>query len=259
MDDMVKNSGLQKKKKPMLHGRARTLPYHAAMYLLEGSGTFRDRNTPEREVGPGTAFYLFPGVEHCYDPYPGTEWTEYWVLFDGFAAEQCFGPLVPDHALTYPGMVPELIQAYESLYRYQRETGPASPLLAAMELHRVLGLIFRYGQERKQEPFSLVIQAAVTLIQHHLRDRDIDLRGLAQQYGIEFETFRKKFRLQTGTSPYEYFLNLKFAAAQRYLLAGHNVKQTAGEFGFDDPYYFSRLFKQHLGLAPACFTSGRRS
>jgi AraC-like DNA-binding protein len=61
----------------------------------------------------------------------------------------------------------------------------------------------------------------------------------------------KKFGTE---SPYQLLTRLKLEYAAGCLVR-HNfsVKQAAFEVGFEDPYHFSRLFKNHFGQAPSLF------
>ena len=39
---------------------------------------------------------------------------------------------------------------------------------------------------------------------------------------------------------------------------GVTVREAAREFGFRDPYHFSRLFKQRMGVSPKRYRGGKR-
>ncbi|HHY58568.1 MAG TPA: helix-turn-helix transcriptional regulator, partial [Chloroflexi bacterium] len=61
---------------------------------------------------------------------------------------------------------------------------------------------------------------------------------------------------QTGHSPIAYFNQLKMQHACTLLtITGLSVKEVAHALGYADAYYFSRLFKQHIGVAPRQFRS----
>lgn len=59
------------------------------------------------------------------------------------------------------------------------------------------------------------------------------------------------FKQKTGLSPIEYFIRLKMQHASE-LLTGSNliVKEIAGKVGYDDPFYFTRIFKKVTGKTP---------
>src|SRR5438132_741377 len=64
----------------------RRLSTYALVFLTEGRGRFRGGpyREPVEVVAPAV-IWLFPGVEHVYDPGP-SGWLEQWVLFEGTAA-----------------------------------------------------------------------------------------------------------------------------------------------------------------------------
>ncbi len=59
---------------------------------------------------------------------------------------------------------------------------------------------------------------------------------------------------ETGLSPKHYFLMLKINTAKERLLRSNvSIKELSFELGFNDQYYFSRLFKKKAGCAPRKF------
>jgi AraC-like DNA-binding protein len=64
-------------------------------------------------------------------------------------------------------------------------------------------------------------------------------------------SFRKKFRQYAGMTPSAYILKQKLQHAKRLLRSGlYSVAEAAQGAGFDDPSYFSKVFKKHTGLLP---------
>jgi len=75
------------------------------------------------------------------------------------------------------------------------------------------------------------------------------------------ETFRYSpshysvlFKQKTGLSPIEYFIRIKIQRATE-LLTNSNliVKEIAWELGYEDPFYFTRIFKKVTGKTPREF------
>jgi transcriptional regulator GlxA family with amidase domain len=79
----------------------------------------------------------------------------------------------------------------------------------------------------------------------------INLQQIADSLNLSKFYFSKKFLQHTGVSPIRYFLELKIKHACKLLDESNiSVKDVALQIGYDDPYYFSRLFKKIMGLSP---------
>ncbi len=64
--------------------------------------------------------------------------------------------------------------------------------------------------------------------------------------------YSKLFRERTSHSPIAYFIQLKICKACELLdHTDLGVREIAIELGYDDPYYFSRLFKKIQGVSPS--------
>ncbi|MFW6313038.1 MAG: AraC family ligand binding domain-containing protein [Spirochaetota bacterium] len=53
------------------------------VYITAGAGRFWSETSGDAQVGPGSVFFVFPGVRHAYRPDPEAGWTESWIGFDG--------------------------------------------------------------------------------------------------------------------------------------------------------------------------------
>lgn len=90
--------------------------------------------------------------------------------------------------------------------------------------------------------------------QHLLKlyDRNIDIEELARSSGFSSSRFYETFRLHTGLSPHKYLTKIRLDTSLR-MLAGSSssVVEVAHAVGYSDEYYFSRLFKKHMGITPS--------
>ena len=76
---------------------------------------------------------------------------------------------------------------------------------------------------------------------------------LAEQANISVSHLGKVITRYTGHGAMEYFILMKMQKALYLLKEGHSVKQTAYTLGYEDPSYFSNVFKKHIGLSPSHF------
>ena len=67
-----------------------------------------------------------------------------------------------------------------------------------------------------------------------------------------FSFFFDNFRQYMGMSPAQYVLSLRMVNAQSLLEhTNYNVKEISEIVGYDNPLYFSRVFKKEIGQSPA--------
>jgi AraC-like DNA-binding protein len=60
------------------------------------------------------------------------------------------------------------------------------------------------------------------------------------------------FKKYTGVPPVQYHLDLKILRAKEMLLyTDKSVKEISYDLGFQSIYYFSRIFKNKLGVSPS--------
>lgn len=82
-------------------------------------------------------------------------------------------------------------------------------------------------------------------------ERAVSVSALAASAGYSTARFIELFRARWGTTPKDYLLSLRIARAQMLLhTTDLPVKEIARRVGYDDPLYFSRLFRHRTGNSP---------
>jgi AraC-like DNA-binding protein len=94
------------------------------------------------------------------------------------------------------------------------------------------------------------IENSITYMAQHL-NRPLNVTELAAEAGVTTSYFFYAFKRRTGCTPKDYFTRLRMQLACQLLENNRlNVKEVAGQLGYDDPLYFSRVFKSVNGIAP---------
>lgn len=92
-----------------------------------------------------------------------------------------------------------------------------------------------------------------TLRANQYRD-NFSLAEMAAISRMPMETFRKRFVAEVGMPPLSYVLHCKMERAKELLREeGHTVRQAGIEVGMQDPYHFSKQFKNIVGISPSAF------
>lgn len=80
------------------------------------------------------------------------------------------------------------------------------------------------------------------------------LREMASLSRMPVETFRKRFVAEVGMPPQSYQLFCKMERAKTLLKEGRSVRQAGIEVGMNDPYHFSKTFKNIVGMSPSSYS-----
>jgi AraC-like DNA-binding protein len=107
----------------------------------------------------------------------------------------------------------------------------------------------RQVNEKKQDAKDL-INETIIYMQSELH-RQLTVEDMALKHGLSSSYFSSLFRKATGMPPLDYFIHLKLQKACLLLYSSDiKIKKVAEEIGYDDPYYFSRLFKKYMKVSP---------
>jgi len=82
-------------------------------------------------------------------------------------------------------------------------------------------------------------------------DKPVQMPTLGKLTGVSMSHFYHLFKLATGRTPNDFFISVRIRRACELILGTDlSVKQVAASLGYDDQFYFSRLFKSVNGLSP---------
>lgn len=95
-------------------------------------------------------------------------------------------------------------------------------------------------------------------IRHHYQET-IDIEGIALTSGSSTNRFYRMFRQITGFTPHQYLTMVRLRRALQ-LLARYSgsVAEVAHEVGYQDEFYFSRVFKKQCGISPTQYAAATR-
>ena len=97
---------------------------------------------------------------------------------------------------------------------------------------------------------SLLLKNAVRYLEEHYTE-NFKMSFLAEKFNLSESHFRKLFKGFTGLSPVEYRNGLRIEHAKELLNQSTvSVAEVARAVGIEDPFYFSRIFKESEGISP---------
>jgi AraC-like DNA-binding protein len=102
------------------------------------------------------------------------------------------------------------------------------------------------------------IDQSIAYMSNHLNE-PLNVAKLASVANISSSHFFVVFKRRTGQAPIDYFIHLRMGQARRLLEeTAMSVKDVASTLGYEDPFYFSRLFKSVNRLSPTDYRAQRQ-
>ncbi len=97
------------------------------------------------------------------------------------------------------------------------------------------------------------MQKIIDCIKKHLDDPDFDQQQLFEEAGISKSTLYRKLKMLTGLSPSSLIRKYRLETARKMLESNKHlrVSELAYSVGFNDPKYFSSIFKKEYGMLPS--------
>jgi ligand-binding sensor domain-containing protein/signal transduction histidine kinase/DNA-binding response OmpR family regulator len=100
-------------------------------------------------------------------------------------------------------------------------------------------------------PDEELLKGIFETVNTHLSDVDFDVNRFAQEIGLSKSTLYRKMKSITGLSANKFVQVVRLKKAARLLKETEmGISEIAYEVGFNDPYYFSRAFKENFGVSP---------
>jgi AraC-like DNA-binding protein len=203
-------------------------------------------------------FFIIPAKKpHKYGADNRDPWTIYWVHFKGDLA----GSFVNDEvSLISIGPAENMmrndhrIRVFEELYQ-NLTMGYSNENLeyASICLWYLLGAFTYLPQFERIRAVQQhdIIEKSILYMHEHI-ESEINLSELSSFCGYSISHYSMVFKKKTSRSPMEYFNNLKIQRASQMLdFTNLQVNEIATQLHFDDPFYFSRVFKKTMGLSPS--------
>lgn len=233
---------------------------HILMYCVQGAGWYEVAGS-RHVLAAHEAVVLPAGVAHAYGAATDEPWSIHWVHFTGIEGDYYAQlPPSPTHKLSVdPRCGAELSKLFQQCYGSFVGGFMLPRLIHASKLvaHILAELFYNnaaFSPNMRTSRFHSLAPTFAFLAEN--LHTTLTLAEMAAHAGLSESQFSHLFKQQTGHSPIAYFNQLKMQHACALLtLTQLSVKEVAHALGYTDAYYFSRLFKQHIGVAPRQFRS----
>ena len=223
-------------------------------YISSGHGTYvyGDRSY---ELHEGDLFLVSPGELVHYRADKDDPWEYCWVGFNGTDARRLvamagFSADAPTRHSETPEETKRLLMAVAE------GSGSSAADDAQMVgcLYLFLSHLIRFNEQSSLgNPHQEYVANALRFIQYNYAN-DIGINDIARYVGISRSQLYRAFLQDFGVSPHTYLQRYRINEACSLLRnPNYSIAEVAGSVGFNDPLYFSRVFKSIKQCPPSAY------
>ena len=112
-------------------------------------------------------------------------------------------------------------------------------------------LVLRLYESRGSKEYINPYVSALVRVIHEDCNIELNVEHYARKAGMSKESFYHLFRKSIGVPLHKYITQVRLKEARRLLkYSSESISQIAYSVGYDDPLYFSRIFKKYYGVSP---------
>ncbi|MEG2597234.1 MAG: AraC family transcriptional regulator, partial [Oscillospiraceae bacterium] len=224
-------------------------------FVAEGKGTLQMAKET-LTIEAGALFLIRPSEVVSYIADAKNPWEYYWVGFNGTEAHRLIN-LTPffqsgrvlylDEAL---GLKQLLVEIYES-----RGNLSANEAKMIGGLYRFLGTLIETSerQQNKTAPTKQYVEQAIKYISRNYSS-EISIEDVASAVRISPSHLYRIFSVELGMPPAQFLIRYRINEACSLLRNSDlSIGEVGASTGFNDPLYFSRVFKKMKGMSPRSY------
>ncbi len=249
----VYNTGYEKCESGYQWGPA-VRDHYLLHYVSSGEGTYTCRGE-KYALKEGDMFLIFPSEVVQYCAAQANPWEYYWVGFNGADAHRlvAMAGFQADAPVMHAEDTASVRDALMRIYLARGNT-PAADVEMAGYLQLFLAALIRRNDMKPAAIGNRTYLAqALKYIQRNYATA-IGVSDIADFVGVSRSQLYRAFQTEFRQSPHEYLQKYRINEACTLLRGGElTVAEVAGSVGFNDPLYFSRVFRQTKKCTPTAY------
>ncbi|MEM8859419.1 MAG: helix-turn-helix domain-containing protein [Chloroflexota bacterium] len=118
-----------------------------------------------------------------------------------------------------------------------------------------------FGEEESlPQPTSLLVKQALAYLQQNFQ-YPITRQEIAEAVNTNASYLSRIFSQEVGITLWDFLARLRMQVAQELILnfsQSKTITEIAMQVGYNDPAYFTKVFKAHAGLSPNAYRKAHR-
>ena len=246
---------------PNAYGHLRSRPLgssqHILLYCTDGKG-FVETEGKKHYLSANQIFIIKSKTACRYGTDSKEPWTLYWLHYTGENSE-IYSPLFNQVINIYREKIysiDERLLLFEEILSNIENYLNADKVIYANVCLKYFLTSIKYNdvyRSVKKDKGNDMLEDIINYMKDNIH-KNLKIKDIAVEFRCSASNIYKLFRKDLESAPLDFFIHLKIEKAHRYLLQTNmKVKEISRKLGYDDPYYFSRIFTKHSGISPAKF------
>lgn len=227
------------------------------LYIASGIAHFYfDHNETDTIVPAGHMVLYRPREPQRY-VYYGNEQTEvYWVHFTGSSVKKILqGYGITNEMRVLPtGTSLDYARIFKQMIHELQRCQTHYPEVLTLLLRQLFILIHRQltkEHTRKNDYLDAEMSLAMQFFNDNY-NTEVNIEEYASARGMSVSWFIRSFKQYTHTTPMQYIVSRRITNAQMLLeTTNYNITEIGQIVGYDNPLYFSRIFRKQKGMSPS--------
>ena len=224
------------------------------LYIVSGKGHFYFHGE-DRVVYAGRMVLIQPRQEQRYEYFGEDKPEVYWVHFTGSDVKNILRSYnIPmDDPIFYSGASSTYSYLFKEMIHELQNCKTGYEDLLTMYLRQIFLLVQRTRQEERPT-VSTYIQEEMEFAQRYFNEHynePISIQEYAESRNMSVCYFQRNFKQIVKHTPMQYLLTIRVNNAASLLeTTDYSMAEIAAIVGYEDPLYFSRLFRKIKGVSP---------
>ena len=224
------------------------------LYIVSGKGHFYFHGE-DRVVYAGRMVLIQPRQEQRYEYFGEDKPEVYWVHFTGSDVKNILRSYnIPmDDPIFYSGASSAYSYLFKEMIHELQNCKTGYEDLLTMYLRQIFLLVQRTRQEERPT-VSTYIQEEMEFARRYFNEHynePISIQEYAESRNMSVCYFQRNFKQIVKHTPMQYLMTIRVNNAASLLeTTDYSVAEIAAIVGYEDPLYFSRLFRKIKGVSP---------
>lgn len=232
------------------------------LYIVSGKAyfTFYDSGQKEVEIPAGNMVLYRPeeSQEYCYYAKDNPEVC--WIHFSGSRADEILDKIGFSHSHTlFCGISFQYPELFRRIILELQLKRPCFEELLCVYLGQLFTEIHRSQLELTAEKYRNQKEMEATV--HFFNEfftQTISIEQYAKEHHMSISWFIRSFKHYMGMTPIQYITSIRINKAKELLKNTNcSIQEISGLVGYENPLYFSRIFRKQTGNSPSQYRKER--